>query len=302
MPHSLPISASILVGCMLLGRSATGQAVSSKPTEEQLRQHRTALAELESLGAKITKSVPASDVIQSDSIRSIEFGVAFVGNEDDLRRLKSLVEVPQIIFSSAKTADGWIRQAAGIERLEELHVYQAQVSDAVLTPLANHPRLKQVGVYYTAVGNEVLAPLAKIPELSFVKLYGTRVTAEGVDNFRLALGKVKVDFRRGAFLGVGCVTLDNRCTISAILSDGPADKAGLLREDVVDRFGNAKVVDFNHLTDLVSQRDAGDMVELQVIRRDKDGAKNTERLVTSMVTLARWDVDVAVHSVGSRQR
>jgi hypothetical protein len=298
MRQSLLISASILAGCLLLGRSAAGQTAASKPTEEQLAQQRTALAELESLGAKITKSVPESDLIRTDTIRSIHLGSAFRGDENDLRRLKSLVEVPIIIFSGAKITDGWLKQAAGMTGLEELHVYQAQVSDAAMSPLENHPKLRQVGLYYTAVGNEVLTPLAKLPNLNFVKLYGTRVTAEGVEKLRLAAGQAKIDFRRGAFLGIGCLSLDVGCLISTVVSGSPADKAGLLPNDVVVRFGTAKVVDFNALTDLISQRDAGDKVELEVIRRDKDGDKSTERFVTSMVTLAPWDVDIAVRNVG----
>src|SRR5262249_10348851 len=153
-------------------------------------------------------------------------------------------------------------------------------------------------VYYAAIGDEALAPLAKLPHLKFVKLYGTRVTREGLEKLRFASGTAAFDLRRGAFLGIGGLSLDVGCLISTVRSGSPADKAGLLREDVVVRFGDDNVVDFKNLTDLISRRDAGDTVEVEVIRRDKDGDKQALRHVTTMVTLAPWNLDVAVGNVG----
>jgi S1-C subfamily serine protease len=85
--------------------------------------------------------------------------------------------------------------------------------------------------------------------------------------------------------------------ISTVHEGSPADKGGLMREDVVVRFGGAKVTDFNSLTALISERDAGDEVEVEVLRRTLDDQGNQVlRNVTLKVTLAPWQLDLAVRN------
>ena len=148
-----------------------------------------------------------------EPVLSIHIGDAFHGEERDLRRLKWVTEVPVLILQGKRVTDGWIKQAAAMPSMEELHLYQAQISDTGLTVLADDgvkdpaaapagpkgSKLKQIGIYYTPIGEAALAPLAKLPLLGFVKLYGTRVTKAGVEKFKATSGVADRLSPRGIF-------------------------------------------------------------------------------------------------------
>jgi len=265
---------------------------------EELTQQRSiqALAELEELGAKIVRSQVLGGIALDEPVLSIDVADMFRGDEHDLRRLKWVSGAPLLILEGKQVKDGWIKQAAAMPGLQELHIYQASVGDAALAPLSEAKTLKQVGLYYTPVTQAALDPLAKLPLLAFVKLYGTKATAGGVKEFQQKTG-ISVDFRRGAFLGVSGRDIDGTCKISGIHEGSPAARAGLAPEDTVVGFGGEDVADFSSLTTLISQYNAGDEVEIMVKRQvidDQGGLK--ERQITTKVMLAPWDVEPAVRN------
>jgi hypothetical protein len=255
------------------------------------------LVELETLGAKITRSQMFNGFGIEEYVHSIEIGPDFRGGEPDLRRLKWLPETRVLIFAGPKATGAWLKHAAAMDRLSELHLYEAAVSDGDLAPFENHAALTQVGLYYTDLTDEALAHLQKLPALNFVKLYGTKVTRKGVEQFQAATGLAKIDHRKGAFLGVGCQNFDGACLISTVHENSPAERAGLERDDQLLRFGEAKVIDFDSLTAEISQRDSGEEVEIEVQRQvlDEEG-KIVLRSVVTKVKLGPWEQDLAVQN------
>jgi hypothetical protein len=297
----------------LAGRNeapALARRAAAALTELTQQRSAQALSDLEGLGAKVVRNQVLGGILLDEPALSIELGDAFKGDEHDLRRLKWVTDVPVAILCGKQVTDGWVRQAAAMPGLEELHLYQTHISDAGLAPLAERvpvgpnttnmlPRgagIKQVGLYHTPVGDAVLKPLAELPLLGFVKLYGTHITKEGAAEFKNASG-VSLDFRRGAFLGVGGMDLDGKCRISTIHEDSPAAKAGLMRDDVIVRFGKNAVGSFSSLTELISQCDAGDEVEIEIQRPilGEDGAPPTRNIVAK-VKFAAWELESAVRN------
>jgi S1-C subfamily serine protease len=128
--------------------------------------------------------------------------------------------------------------------------------------------------------------------LSFVKLYGTSIAKESVEAFKTTT-QVSVDFRRGAFLGVQGNDVGDTCPIHIVHPGSPAEKAGLMHNDVIVRFGQDKVTSFSSLTDLISRRNAGDEVEIEVSRGSFD---QEWRKTTVKVKLAPWELDPAVRN------
>jgi PDZ domain len=283
----------------LAGRQETpALARRAAATLDELTQQRSAyaLAELEELGAKIARSQAIGAVLPEEPAISIELSETFRGDEHDLRRLKWVTSAPVLILSGKQVTDGWIKHAAAMPGLDELHLYQARISDDGLAPLSESATLKQLGLYYTPVTEAVLAPVSKLPLLAFIKLYGTKVSREGVVKFKNATG-MAVDHRRGAFLGVGVLGFDDTCRISTIHDDSPAAKAGLLRDDTIVRFGDEAVGNFGSLTELISQRDVGEEVEMEVIRGTiGDEGLPTPRRITTKVLLAPWELEPAVRN------
>ena len=254
-----------------------------------------ALAELEALGGKVSRSQVAGGFNIDDPVLSVELGDGFQGTEHDLRRLKWIVEAPRLILNGKKVTDGWLSHAAKMPGLEELHLYQAAISEAGLAPLAESPTLRQLGIYYTSVGDAVLPPLAQLPLLNTIKLYGTKVSEGAVEKFKAA-SAVAVDCRRGAFLGVGCDDLEI-CRIRTVHADSPAAKGGLIPGDILVRFAGKDVKNFDALTDLIRKCEIGDEVEVEVARQILDDqGQSTLRSVTAKLTFSPWDLESAVRN------
>src|SRR5690606_15409606 len=124
------------------------------------------------------------------------------------------------------------------------------------------------------------------------RVYGTRATPDVAAELQAGMGAGKVDFRHGAFLGVGCITVDTACAISRVNKDSPADRAGIQQEDIVLSFNNEAVPDFETLTTIISKLKAGDMAELQVQRVALDNnSQPVPRKVTIKVPLGEWPVE-----------
>ena len=272
---------------------ALARRASAALTELTQQRSAQAVAELEQLGARIARTQNAAIIPFDDPPLSVEIGEAFRGDESDLRRLKWIIDVPILILSGKQVSDGWVKQAIALPGMEELHLYQARITDTGLDPLANHPGLRQVGLYHTPVHDDVLAPLTKLPLLSFLKIYGTQVTKEGVDKFTAASG-VAVDFRRGAFLGVGGNDGPGGCSIVTVHRGSPAHTAGILPGDIVTKFGGEPVANFSGLTDLIAPREFGEEVEVELNREEL--GNGLRRSVTVKVTLGAWEVETAVQN------
>lgn len=257
-----------------------------------------ALAELESLGAKVVRSQSFNGATVEEIVESVEIGPDFRGGAAELSRLKWLAAV-KLILVGDKVRDDWLKQAAGMTAAQELHLYQVAITDDGLAAIAEHPGIRQLGIYYTPLTAKALAHFEKLPRLGFVKLYGTKIERTQVKRFQQATGLPddKVDLRKGAFLGVGCMTIENACVLSTVHAGSPAEKAGLLRDDVLLRFGAKKVDDFATLTGLISQLDAGDAAEIEVQREveDEQGNVHTKKVVVK-ATMSPWSVELAVEN------
>lgn len=253
-----------------------------------------AVAALEELGAKISRMQLDVNNPLDERVDVIEIGENFQGNEADLRRLKWIVEVRTLLLNGQQVTNEWIKRAVVMPGLEELHIYRAKLSDDGLQPLIDHPSLRTVGVYNTSIHDAALTPLVKLPLLSFVKLYGTQVSRDAADKF-VADSGLTVDFRRGAFMGVGGQPIEGRCLITTVHRGSPADKAGIQPNDTIVRFGGAEVTSFNKLTELIAPREFGEEVEVEILRPVLDG-QTPYQTMTVKVTLAGWEADTAMQN------
>lgn len=253
-----------------------------------------AVAALEELGAKISRMQLDVNNPLDERVDVIEIGEKFQGAESDLRRLKWIIEVRTLLFNGQQVNDDWIKRAAVMPGLEELHIFRAKISDDALQVLADHPSLRTLGIYNTPIQDTAIKPLAKLPLLSFVKLYGTRVSREVSDKFEADSG-LTVDFRKGAFLGVGGQPIEGRCLITTVHRGSPADVAGIQPNDTIVRFGGAEVTSFNKLTELIAPREFGDEVEVEILRPVID-AQTPYVTMTKKVTLGGWEADTAMQN------
>jgi hypothetical protein len=271
---------------------AARRAVAAIERLTELRSKQS-LVELKALGAKVAHPQTFDGQVLDDLVESVEIGPDFQGTVDDLRRLK-WVRTGRLVLVGVQVSDAWLAHAASMTGLTELHLHTTSVTTQGLAAIAGQPDLRQVGLYYTPLDGKALDHLAGLPALSLVKLYGTKIPPAAIEEFQKTAA-IPVDARRGAFLGVGCTRGENSCILSTVHKDSPAEKAGLKEQDLLVRFGKSKVTDFDTLTALISQLDAGDDVEVEVQREalDEQGGFRLKNVVTR-VTLGPWGVEPAV--------
>jgi hypothetical protein len=229
-------------------------------------------------------------------VEAVKLGPEWKGEEKDLRRLKWLVDVRQLVLVGDKMGDAALAQVALMPGLKSLHLYKTAVTDRGIQALGEAASLQEFGVYYSDAGDGTADALAKLSTLTSVKLYGTKITPVAHKKLENAL-KHKVDYRRGAFLGVGCAPVDGQCVISTVHMGSPADKVGLESGDVILHFAGKELKSFDELTLAISQYGANDTVEVEILRNtfDNDGGKKEEPRKFK-ITLSEWDVDLSVNN------
>jgi PDZ domain len=255
------------------------------------------IRDLEQLGANIQRTEFSDGLQETVTVDAVQLGPAWKGNEKDLRRLKWLVDVQQLVFVGDSMGDAALAQAALMPGLKRLHLYRTSVTDKGMQVLAGCEALQEFGAYYFGLGDEAVVPLGKLPALTTVKLYDTKVTPQAKERLVTALKQLaRVDYRRGGFLGVSCAPdFDGLCRISTVHPDSPASKAGLQTRDVLVRFAGKELKDFEGLTAIISEHQAAETVEVEILREvlGEDGDEMQKKLKLQ-VTLSEWDVELSI--------
>lgn len=105
------------------------------------------------------------------------------------------------------------------------------------------------------------------------------VTADGLAALQREMPQLRVQYRGAAFLGI---TQDPRLTLCRVFNiepKSPADLAQLERGDVIIRFNDQSVADFDALIDLIKDKQPGDVIKLEVIRdADENDLEALDRL------------------------
>ncbi len=265
----------------------------------QLNSQRQAitLGELEGLGARIRRTQYVTGFAgEAEMVSSLEIGSDWRGTDDDFRRFKWLTDIRQVALVGDRATDAALKYVSSIKGLKSVQAYRANISDAGVKQLADCATLEDVGLYYIPVSDESLQALKDVKSLTAVRVYGTRATPAVAAELQAGLGAGKVDFRHGAFLGVGCITIDTNCAISRVNKDSPADRAGIQQEDIVLSFNGEIVPDFETLTTIISKLKAGDTAELVVQRVALDSNNQpVPRKLTIKVPLGEWPVEQFIY-------
>jgi hypothetical protein len=246
-----------------------------------LRQQR-ALEVLTQLGARFDPLHEERDLLEGP-IRLIEFGSTWRGQETDLRRLRWLRDIEQVTFLGRQVSDQWLQHLRGMERLLVLKIKDAQLTDAASATLPQLTTVRKIKLLYVPLGDRSVPHLKACRQLTTLKLYGTRVTMDGANALASELGDRVVDYRRGAFLGVSPANNDfgPHWCIGSVIENSAAEKAGLKPGDVITKYDNQLVTDFEMLMKMIGQNNVSDHVEIEIVR---DG----ETLVKE-IQFGAWD-------------
>ncbi len=181
---------------------------------DSVREER-AIQELRRLGASVGDhlSDQAFGLIEG---YTVELGEGWQGKLQDLSRLRWLRDAGVVVLQGPQVTDEWLKCVASMTELSALVVKRAHVSHEGLKQLSAMPGLSQLSLMYVPISDEAIETLRQLQGVRKLKIYGGNLTAAGVDTLRQALPNSDIDYRRGAFLGVGCQDGTEGCTIYTV--------------------------------------------------------------------------------------
>ncbi len=232
---------------------------------DSIREARAVKA-LKERGARI--SYVSQNVIGApeSTMASLQFDDNWTGKDEDLQHVKWLSNVQQVVLTGKKVNNAVVRSIGGLDSVREVSIKRAAITDEAMDAFQSMKKLDQLNVWYTPVSDKAVDELKKLKSLSAMRLYGTRISNQGRDQLTAALPTVNVDYRRGAFLGVGCQAVANGCQITIVNPGSAADKAGIVRDDILTMYGGKKVDSFEKLTELISEHAPGEPVTIELLR------------------------------------
>ncbi len=248
---------------------------------DRVRQDR-AVETLQQLGAKIHTPGGQIGLLTTPGVLTLELGDDWHGEEKDLRRLKWLVNVHQVVLEGPQITDGVMPYVAEMKDLAYLSIKRAKISDAGIAQVKKLEKVQRIYVMYTPVSDAAVDHLAALDSATDIRIYGTKITPMGRDRLEKALAMTKIDYRRGAFLGVSCdLAGQNGCLVRYVHPGSAADKAGLQPGDLIVKYEGKNVADIEGHTTLISENNVGDTVALEI---NRNGETTTKK-----VTFGEWE-------------
>ena len=222
-----------------------------------LLRHQRAIVELERLGAKVTVANTQIGLQPMFDMQSVEIGEEWKGEEKDLRWLKWLGNADQIVFRRVK------------------------INEGVLAHLTALKKLKVLEIKYVPVGDAALEHLKELKGVLAVRLYGTSISKDGAEKLQAALANAKIDLRQGGFLGVGGQAHPKGFVVTIVQGGSAAEKADLRVNDVISKYHEKPIADFEALTVEISKNRPGDTIRLEILR--------DEQVLVKSLTLGEWN-------------
>lgn len=261
--------------------AAARRAASALASVDEIRRQR-ATQEMEKLGATFENEDTRVGLVPiKNDMRSLTISAGWKGQPDDFSRLPALVDVERLTLEGDRIDDAVLRYVAQMPNLLVITLSRVQVTESGLGELSKLSKLQQLEIKYTPIGDEAIDRLRLLATTPSFRLFGTKITPQGAEKLRQGLPAAAIDYRQGAFLGVGCGPHPVGCEITLVHPGSAAEKGGLLVGDVILRYDGKETPDFDALTKCISQNAAGDTILVQVLR----GEERLER----KVTLGEWE-------------
>lgn len=135
---------------------------------------------------------------------------------------------------------------------------------------------------------KLLAQKGVQPRPDIYLIRGAPISKSAVKNLEDSLsGALRFQERGSASLGISGSAFfggTNGVMIAQVLSNGSADKAGLVERDVITRFDGSEVASFETLIELIGKREPGDKVDIKYLRRGNPTPR------TTTATLLPWRI------------
>lgn len=239
------------------------QAVSALDRINQIREG-DAIRGLTKLGARYNRIYTR---VGADSryVQQLHLDNGWQGNAEDLYMLPWVASAEELLIEGLEIDENWFTIISRMRKLTSLVVKRCPLTDDSAKHIAQLTALTNLDIRYCPITDNGLDQLHPLTKLAYVKLYGTNGTKEGAERLQQAI-KADLDFRLGAFLGVGCRQPPAACYIESVQQNTGAFKAGLMVGDIITAFDDRPVKDFNDLRSIISGHRPGDKSKVAITR------------------------------------
>lgn len=239
-------------------RAATALTRINKIREEE------ALTEFRKLGGWIERVYTRIGPNSKYVIR-MYLNTSWRGTEEDLYLLTWITTAQELLIEGVDLSGNWMPIIGKMRNLESLVLKRCTLHDKLFAEVRHLKKLSNLDLRYCPITDTGLQPLTSMTQLLYVKLYGTLGTKDVAESIRQD-AQADVDYRQGAFLGVGCRQPPGPCYIESIQDGTAADKGGLVVGDIVTGFDDRKVESFLDLRKIISDYAAGDKSVVHILR------------------------------------
>ena len=251
----------------------------------ELRQDR-AIAMIRKLGGTVEEATVNQFFggWQINTSYDVKLDEKWQGGVKGLKYIRWLPDLRMVQFRGRQVDNEWVESLSGLEKLSIVELNRTSVNDGAATTFKTLPAISQLSVKYSPLTDAAVDDLKEVKTASIMMLYGTKMTPAGAEALTKATedAGVRVDYRRGGFLGVGCTQTEAGCTISQIHPNSAAQKEDIRVGDIVTEYAGKPVPDFQTLTSLIGENAVGDKVKIKLRR---DGSDELEK----ELTLGEWD-------------
>jgi hypothetical protein len=218
-----------------------------------------------------------SQIFKAQRGSSADLAAEVLGDFDEIRQQHAIDEIKSLGGSVLGSPKDGLRVILGAE-------WHGAGADLAL--LKRIPDLDWFSVRGVGLTDDDLKHLEGLQRLEVVELYGSKVTAAGAARLAQLYPGIRIDRRGNAMLGVAGETVPlasqqgTCCRITVVQSGSAADRGGLAAEDIVVKFQDQPVPDFETLTTLIGARAPGEKVTVELRRGDA--------ILKKVVELGAW--------------
>ena len=251
----------------------------------ELRQDR-AIAMIRKLGGSVEEATINQFIggWQISTSYDVKLDEQWQGGVKGLKYIRWLPDLRMVQFRGKQVDNQWVESLAGLEKLSIVELNRTSIDDRAAEHFKTLPALSQLSVKYSPLTDAAVDDWQEGKSASIMMLYGTKITPAGAEALTAATEEagVRIDFRRGAFLGVGCTQTEAGCTISQIHPNSAAQQEDIRVGDIIVEYAGKPVPDFQTLTSLIGENVAGDTVKIK-LQRNGSGELEKE------LKLGEWD-------------
>lgn len=241
------------------------------------------VARLRDLGATIEMQVVSDAGIVRETVSLLSIDEAWRGSPKDFELVRRLGGATDVRLEGDRFDDDSVAIVADLDGLQTLTLKKTKLTPKGLAKLEPIERLSTLQILY-CTGDEAVEYLEKLKSLSKLRLCGTKLTDEGIARLEKTFGPndyTRLDVRRGAFLGISGLPIQEGALITDVIDGSAASDAGMRPGDILVTIDDKQVVNFETILTHVAEFLPGREVKFGVLR---NGERSERKVV-----LGEWE-------------